>query len=168
MSTYYNRRQTVVLSPDNAADAGYALNSTGDKAFWQPGQPVDIVRWGIIADGLIDVGAGMTVKLDHRPTVGSDTDRGDGDGGDITVTADIVAGDGIYTEELSAAAVLASTPAILEVDPGEEVVFQVTDAADTAGDGYFFIEFIERPFVGDANVTAGDASNRIAGFTSND
>lgn len=168
MSTYFGIRKTVVLSPDNAVDAGYTLNSTGDKAFWQPGQPVDILRWGIIADGLVDVGAGMTVKLDVRSTVGTDTGRGDGDGGDITITADIAAGDGIYTEELTAAAITASNPGILELDPGEEVVFQVTDAADTAGNGYFFIEYIELPFVGDTGVTAGDASNRIAGFTSND
>ena len=168
MSTYHGVRRTVVLSPDVGADAGFALASTGDKAFWQPGQPVDIFRWGIIADGLVDVGVGLTVKLDVRPKVGTDTDRGDGDGGDITITADLAEGDGIYTEECTSAAVTADSPGILELDPGEEIVFQVTDAADTAGTGYFFIEFYERPFVGDSNVTAGDAANRIAGFTSND
>lgn len=180
MSTTLGLRRTIVLGPDVAADAGFDVSTTGDKAFYTPGQPVDIVRWGVIADDLVDVGAGMTIKADHRPTVGSDTDRTDGTVGDITVTADIAAGKGAYTESFSGSD--GSTTTInstgvggqkreeagqygFEVDPGEQVVFQVTDAADTAGKVYIFIEVIEKPFVGGSESETG---SRIANMTSND
>ena len=144
--------------------AQIAVNSTGDKFSFTPGRPVNIVRWGIIADALIDVGVGMTIAADHRPTITSDTGRGDGDVGTITTTADIAQGDGIYTETVSPD-VTGKTLQTFRVDPGEQVVFQVTDAADTAGTGIIFVEYRQLPFVGDANVAAGLDSNRIAGFT---
>lgn len=144
--------------------AQISVASTGDKFTFTPGNPVDIVRWGIIADVLIDVGVGATVKADFRPTAGSDTGRGDGDVGSITTTVDIAQGDGLYTETVSPGQT-GKTLQTFRVDPGEQVVFQVTDAADTAGTGHIFIEFRQMPFVGDAAVTAGLDSNRIAGFT---
>ncbi len=150
-------RRTVV-------SAQVSMTSLADVYTLTPGKPINIVRWGIIADALIDVGAGLTVKADHRIDAGTDTGRTDGTVGDITVTADILQGDGVYTEDVSGAA--DKTP--FEVDPGEEVVFEVTDIADTAGTGMIFVEYEELPFVGDANATAGSFSNRIGNMTSND
>ncbi len=147
--------------------ASVNMDSTGDKMTFTPATPVNIVRWGVIADTLIDVGAGMTIKADHRPTAGSDSSRGDGDVGDITVTADISQGTGAYTEECATAAGTA-VPGKFEVDPGEQVVFQVTDAADTSGTGHIFVEYELLPFVGDSNVTAGEFSNRIDNMTQNE
>lgn len=147
--------------------AQIALNSTGDKMTFTPGAPVNIIRWGVIADSLIDVGVGMTIKADFRPTAGSDTGRGDGDVGDITVTADIAQGKGAYTEEVATPATPA-VPAKFEVDPGEQVVFQVTDAADTAGTGHIFVEYELEGFSGGAPATAGSFSNRISNLTKNE
>ena len=136
--------------------AQVTLTTAADKFTYTPSVPVDIIRWGVIADALIDVGVGMTIKLDHRPTAGSDTARTDGLGGkDLVTTVDIAAGDGGYVEP----------DAPFQVDPGEEVVFQVTDQADTAGTGMLFLHVQPRPFVGDPTATAGGPSNRIAGFT---
>lgn len=132
------------------------LTSTGDKLVWTPGTPVNIIRWGIIADALIDVGAGMTVKMDHRPTAGSDSSRTDGTPStavNLVTAVDVAAGKGIYVD-LSEA---------FEVDPGEEVVFQVTDAPDTAGTGVIFIEYDRLPFQNDSNLAAAD--NRLSNMT---
>ncbi len=114
-----------------------AVTATGDKFTFAPGCPIEIIRWGIIVKTKVDVGAGMTIKMDHRPTAGDDTSRTDGTGGaDLTASADIAQGKGAYVEP--------DKP--FEVDPGEEVVFQVTDAADTAGEVHIFFMYQERPF----------------------
>ena len=144
--------------------AQISVATTGDKFTFTPGRPVDIVRWGIIADVLIDVGVGMTIAADHRITAGSDTGRVNAAVGTITDTDDIAQGDGVYTENVSPL-ITARPTETFRVDPGEQVVFEVTDAADTAGTGHIFIEYRQIPFVGDANVAAGLDSNRIAGFT---
>ncbi len=92
--------------------------------------------------------------------------------GDITVTADIAQGEGVYTEEcITAAAGTIADPQVaakFEVDPGEQVVFQVTDAADTSGTGFIFVEYEALSFVGDSNVTAGTFSNRTDNLTQNE
>ena len=132
-----------------------------------PGAPVNIVRWGVIADSLIDVGAGMTIKADHRPTAGSDSGRGDGNVGDITVTADIAQGKGAFTEECATAASTA-IPVKFLVDPGEQVVFQVTDAADTGGTGMIFVEYELEGFSGGLPAVALSLPNRISNMTQNE
>ncbi len=147
--------------------AQVALNSTGDKMVFTPGAPVNIIRWGVIADALIDVGAGMTIKADWRRTAGSDSSRSDGTCGDITVTADISQGQGAYTEECATPATTA-VKAVFLVDPGEQVVFEVTDAADTSGTGMIFVDYELLPFVGDDNATNDGFSNRIDNMTQNE
>jgi hypothetical protein len=160
MASIYTQRRYEV-------SAQVALTTTGDKMTFTPGAPVNIVRWGVIADALIDVGAGMTIKADFRPTAGSDTGRGDGDGGDITVTADIAQGKGAYTEEVATPAATA-VAAKLQVDPGEQVVFQVTDAADTAGTGHIFVEYELEGFSGGSPAAALSLANRISNMTQNE
>ncbi len=160
MASVYTQRRVEV-------SASVALNSTGDKMVFTPGGPVNIVRWGVIADALIDVGASFTIKADWRPTAGSDSSRSDGTCGDITVTSDISQGQGAYTEECATPAATA-VAAKFSVDPGEQVVFQVTDAADTSGTGMIFVEYELLPFVGDSNVTADSFSNRIDNMTQNE
>ena len=125
-----------------------AANATGDGMVFAPGSPVEIIRWGFIADALVDVGVGMTVKLDKVDSAGS---RGDGDVGSITRTADVLAEDGIYTENVSPLVTLHPTEPH-RVIPGERLVMQVTDAADTAGTFLPFIEYRKLPFVGGAPV----------------
>ncbi len=159
MASGYTQRRVEV-------SAQVAMASTGDKMTFTPGCPVNIVRWGVIADALIDVGAGFTIKADWRPTAGSDSSRSDGTCGDITVTSDINQGQGAYTEECATPD--AGLPAMFLVDPGEQIVFEVTDAADTSGTGMIFVEYELLPFVGDRNATADGFSNRIDNMTKNE
>ena len=99
--------------------------------------------------------AGFTIAADHRVTAGSDTGRVNAAVGTISATADVGQGKGLYSEP--------ATP--FQVDPGEQLVFEITDAADTAGTGYIWVEYSELPFVGDSGVTAGTFANRIANMT---
>jgi len=152
------RRQYV----QDAAEA-YTATGTGDVLVFTPNTPVDIVRWGFIVTTTLDVGAGAAFAGDHRPTAGSDTSRVDGSisssvdtaGGTLTVTADIAAGQVAYHEMSQN----------LEVDPGEEFVIECTNAADTAGVIRGFVEYVEKPFVGDSDATAGTAANRLGNVT---
>lgn len=119
-----------------AQSAAAAIGSTGDKFIVTPSGPIDIVRWGVLFNAAITNDSGI-VALDKRVTAGSDTGRLDAAGGTLTVTGNIVAGKGIYVEP--------STP--LSIDPGQEAVFEVTDAAQNVGNVFYWYEFIERPFV---------------------
>ncbi len=147
--------------------AQVGMTSLGDKMTFMQAVPVNIVRWGVIANALIDVGAGFTIKGDFRPTAGSDASRGDGDVGDITVTADIAQGKGIYTEECATAATPA-VPTKFKLDPGEQVVFEVTDIADTAGTGMIFVEYELEGFSGGLPAVALTDPNRISNMTQNE
>jgi hypothetical protein len=132
------------------------FTTAADTVYVTPATPIKIVRWGLVVTSLLDVGAGFAAAMDFRPTAGSDTDRVNGAvasgidtaGGTITTTADVAAGDGLYHE--------LSQP--LEVLPGEQVVIQITDAADTAGTGLFWVEYEEEPF---AAAYAGTSSRLV-------
>lgn len=155
----FDYKQDVVGSVDFA--------STGDKAIWTPSQPVDVVRWGIITDALLDVGAGFTLKVDWRPTAGSDSSRTDGvptsttsPGNyttplNMTTTVDIAAGTEAFI----------SLPEPLQVNPGEQLVFQVTDAADTNGTGLVWVQYQPRPFVAAAAGRTGDRMSAVVDLT---
>ncbi len=158
-STFVNRFTEI------SGQIGFA--SLGDKLVFMQAVPVNIVRWGVIADALIDVGAGFTLKADFRPTAGSDASRGDGNAGDITVTADIAQGKGAYTEEVATPAVTA-VGVKFKLDPGEQIVFQVTDAADTAGTGMIFVEYELEGFSGGLPAAALTDPNRISNMTQNE
>lgn len=129
--------------------AQVALTSTGDKYTFTPSTVVEVVRWGIVADALLDVGAGLTVAADYRPTAGSDTGRVDADIGSVTTAADIAQGK-VWNDELASP---------YKLIPGEQAVFEVTDAADTAGTGILYIHYRRRPWHPEltdyANVTEG-------------
>lgn len=135
--------------------AATSIASTGDKFTFTPTKPVDVVRWGFIAD--VAVTGSPVIAMDKRPTAGSDTGRVDGAtasgvdtaGGSISPGA-ISQGKGVY-HNLSG---------LLSVNPGEQLVAQVTTAAG-AGTGTFFVEYYERSFVGDAK----SGQNRIANMT---
>lgn len=142
------------------------FTTTGDKFELTPGRPVTVIRWGVIANALIDVGAGMVVAMDFRPTIGSDASRVNGSvaagvdtaGGTLsTSTTDVAAGTGIYHNVVVADG--------FQIDPGESAVFEVTDAADTAGTGYIFVEYVEAPFQGEGATGVANAANRIANMT---
>lgn len=147
MSTVYGVRQTKVFSANETAVTGQAIDSTGDKVFWTPGQPVTILRWGVITYGTLTIDSGACdISLDHRPIAGADTNRVEVsvmsllDGDDDTVSQ-------VFYHDMDPASTVDPVPGPLKVLPGEQVVFEVTDAAG-AGDGYFFVEYLCHPFVG--------------------
>ena len=129
--------------------------STGDTVLIRPVKPLDILRWGFISQATVDVGVGAEFGLDHRPTIASDTGRTEIAA--ISVSADVAAGKGQYDDLADAVAaatgidgstVYTGSSNPFKVDPGEEVVFEVKNAADTGGTVLGFIEYYEEPFVG--------------------
>lgn len=90
---------------------------------FRPGQTVTLI--GVAADITTATvsNANIVVKMDKRPGKGSDTDRGDGDCGVITIPTGIAATKVVYK---------ALSPPV-DLNPGEEVVPQVTTAAAGGG-----------------------------------
>lgn len=143
--------------------ATVAVATTGDKVVVPVSGPQKIYRWGIIANSIIDVGAAAIFSFEHRITAGSDTGRTVIDT-ISTGTTDVAAGKGLYSDlsngfdgaqtgedgkprNIAPAQGTPNLPVV--VRPGEELVFEVTDAPDTAGAGaYFFYEYSEEPWVG--------------------
>lgn len=146
MGTYYSERKIFEV-------AAAAADSTGDKGSFAPVVPIDIIRWGYIVETTaLDVGAGFTVALDHQPTAGSATGRVEVD--TIVRTTDLALGKGVVKElTLPVAQATAEDGSLrdvsgtgpFQVDPGEAVVFEVTDAADTTGDVKYWFEYYELP-----------------------
>lgn len=117
--------------------AEVAIDSTGDKATYTPGAPVDIVRVGIVGTTSYTHGSGAIVKVDKNASDGDGTyTRGDGDVAEVTVDSGFNAGLVNYVD--------LDEP--VELDPGDQAIVQVTQAA-SAGDGVVFMEYRKRPFV---------------------
>lgn len=93
------------------------LTSTGDKARWSPGFRPYVVRAVSIQLNAAPGDAGV-VKFDKRITFGSDTGRGDGDVAIVNLATAHPAGESIYKGGLN-----------VEIQPGQEVVMEVTDAS---------------------------------------
>ena len=159
-------------SPDNGAGEDVAtgpivFTSTGNKWAFRTSRPIDIIRWGIIATVDLNVGVRLTVVADFRPLVGEDTGliAGEAEGGMGVIdlgtsavpahtTGDVLEGTGVYTNLVSRAGVTLQASAALQtktevpfpLDPGEEIMFAVDDAADTTGTGYMFVHYVPRGF----------------------
>lgn len=116
-------------------------SATGDKLTFTPAVPVEILEIGIIVTTVIvDAAGGLVLKADIRPTAGSDTSRGDGDAGVMTLTS--------AQANKAAGKVQRSRPASPAiVYPGQQVIVELTTAADS-GAGIAFIVFREA-FAGD-------------------
>lgn len=109
--------------------AGASFASTGDKGEYAPGYIPHIIRAVAVVCKTNPSGGGV-LKLDKRPTAGSDTNRGDGDVAVVNIP-DGAQGDVIYVDGLNE-----------ELKPGEEVVAQVTtaDAGLTDADIKLYVE----------------------------
>ncbi len=146
--SYYGERKIFQVKGVDATSAADVTN--GEFA---PVVPIDIIRWGYIVDQTaLDVGAGFTVDLDHRVTAGTDTGRVQVD--TIVRTTDLALGNGVVKELILAVAQATAEDGSLrdvsgtgpfQVDPGEEVVLQVSDAADTTGNITLYFEYFELP-----------------------
>lgn len=144
MSGLYAKESNVEIG------ASDLLTATGDGLVFTPGVPAEIISFGMImtVGGDDSGGDGCVLKLDKRVTAGSDTGRGDGDLGTLTMTlaqvALAVAGSVIRARPNTnedAYAGPGPVEASRKVMPGEQAVLQVTDVASTAGTGLPFIEW---------------------------
>lgn len=123
------------------------LTTTGDKARWSPMFAPTRIHAISLALNATPGDAGV-VKFDKRPTFGSDTSRGDGDVAvlNLATTHTVTGG--------TQARVVYKMDLNILIQPGEEVVMEVTDAsaAVTASKCSFWVEPVyETP----ANVVAG-------------
>jgi hypothetical protein len=127
------QKETATLSDASA---------TGDKLTFTPAKAVEVVGFGIIVTtALADAADGLVLKADIRPTAGSDSSRGDGDAGTLTLTQ-------AQADGKAAGKVVRCRPTShAVVYPGQQVVLDLTTAVDS-GAGIAFIEFREA-FKGD-------------------
>lgn len=93
------------------------LTTTGDKATWSP-QLLPVIVRGVAIQLNAAPGDAGVVKLDKRVTATSDTGRGDGDVAVVNLATTHAQGNVVYKMGLN-----------VQVDPGQEVVVDVTDAS---------------------------------------
>lgn len=106
----------IILEPHNAVKL-IDTSSTGDKLRYVVPFKCEIRQ--LQAHVFSTVAEAVVIKADKRPTAGSDTGRGDGDLGSISLGASDQQGK-----------VVVDTPsARLTLDRGEELVMQVTTAS---------------------------------------
>lgn len=124
--------------------AVFSAASTGDKAVFTPGMLPFVIRSVAVTLNASPGDAGV-IKFDKRPTAGSDSGRGDGDVAVLNLATTHSAGQVIYKDGLS-----------VRIDPGEQVVAQVTDASAgvTAATVHMLIEYIQENPANDANMVA--------------
>lgn len=116
--------------------ATQVVTSTGDKLLASPGEPIDVVRFGVTFTAAGGSGS-LVIALEKRITAGSDTGRVTGiAGAALTVTAAQATVGSVHTLDV----------APLQVDPGEEVIAKVTTGLTSTGTAIVFIHAQPRPF----------------------
>jgi hypothetical protein len=121
MAYTHSKYEVIVAKTQSVASAA-------DIGTWAPGYMPHIIRAVAM---IFDVSANATgvTKVDKRPTAGSDTGRGDGDIAILNYTTAVGAqGLVVYKDGLD-----------IELLPGEEAVFEVTDATPTAGSAHLIL-----------------------------
>lgn len=113
--------------------AAQVVTSTGNKLTASPGQPMDFIRFGAIFT--VAGGSGsLVLAIDKRVTAGSDTGRVEV--ATMTVTAAQATAGSVHTLDISP----------LEIDPGEEVILEVTTGLTSAGTAILFAHAQPRGF----------------------
>lgn len=108
-----------------------SLAATGDNTIWNVGEPITVVRIeAIIGTVTSDTGAAV-VKFDKRVLTNSDTGRGDGDVGTLTVPVSTAAGKILYKNVR------------VDCSPGDQIVAEVTTTS-AAGSAYYEVHYIRR------------------------
>lgn len=136
---YTHSKYEVVVATDAS------LASAADIGDWAPGYVPHYIRAAALVLTTSPDDAGQ-VKVDKRPTSGSDTSRGDGDVAQIDYTTDEDQGEVVYIDGID-----------IKVSPGEEVVFEVSDATPTAGAAHLIL------YVEPSWEIPGNNSSMIAG-----
>lgn len=127
MLSYYDIQLDALYlddGPDTEALGVDCDQVVADFVVFNPGlQKVEVLRAGaVVTEACAGATSTPIFKFDKRPTAGSDTGRGDGDVGTLTLGT-TAAGKVMYTRP----------PDRVALEPGEEVVFEMTQRADGAG-----------------------------------
>lgn len=153
---------SIIHSAYRTVDSGIqTLSSSGDKLTFQPVEPVEVIRWGVLVTTALTV-ASLILTGDHEQIAGAAlTPAGAGDLGTLTVTTTVgVLGAGAYTETVNPNAEFSEgggerTAAGVEtgivtkpflVFPGEQIAIG-SDGGPTAGAGVVWIMYRPKAFV---------------------
>lgn len=156
----HKRVKVSESATQTGANGPVVFTTTGDKYVITPGNPIGILRWGIIFSVAKDASA-LVVTLATRPTAGSDTARVVSDTLTDTATAraagtsverkitgtnpnQSTGSDGSKVNVGPLATLLGGGVIIL---PGQEAVFAVTTASASTGQGFLYAEYVEYPGV---------------------
>lgn len=107
-----------------------SLAATGDNTIWNVGEPITVVRIEAIIALAASTGAAV-IKFDKRILTDSDTGRGDGDIGSLTIPASTVAGKVVYKNVR------------VDCSPGDQIVAEV-GTTSAAGSAYYEVHYIRR------------------------
>lgn len=130
---YTHSKQEIIVVKDAS------LASAADVGHWGPGAIPHVIRAVALVFTTAANATGV-LKIDKRPTAGSDSSRGDGDVAVLNYTTTTGAqGKIVYLEGLN-----------VEIAPSEEIVAQVTDATPTAGNAHVIL-YVEPRFESLAN-----------------
>ena len=112
-------------------DSTITLTGAADKFTWYVPFRCKPIRAGVTVTTVLDGAA--TVKFDRVPTPGSETGRGDGDCGMITIPTTTAAGQVLYDKTNYYYGITVSTTTagnwIDYLDEGDALVFELTSAA---------------------------------------
>jgi len=114
--SYANGLDVVKLDVNSAA--GQSITTTGDKLFYAPPKRMIIRQMVVTVTTATTAADPCTIALEHRPTAGSDAGRIQSGIPTVTIPGGSAAGTVWYKANLS-----------YEVDPGEQIVVDVTDAS---------------------------------------
>lgn len=142
--------------------------SVADTILFRVGVPIRIMRWRLIVTTAIAdaAGDGWSYAIDRRPTPGSDTGRVEIDEMDGAAAEGQAVGKCMVSEVGTAATsstasdgstVVAGGDTGHDCNPGDEIVFEVKDAAATAGAAVVEIEYI---LLGHKDNTQTDVVNK--------
>jgi len=129
----FGGKQLFAFVGGGAAGAAQALTSAADIHIFTIPFKCKPLRAGFTLTTTVSSSVSVVVKFDRRPTAGSDTNRGDGDVGALTIPTTAAAGKAYYEDTDYVDAGTGSWVAAL--DEGEQVVVQVSTASDSAGAG---------------------------------
>ena len=143
----YPHALNVWQSPNDATDD--LIETVGDAAaahIFNVMRPITVVRVGVLITEVVATSStDGIISFDRRVLTDSDTGRGDADVGQVTIPD---------TTAVGKTVVDAGTP--VDLDPGDQVVPQVTtagvDAGTETGEFLYFIEYYIRP-ESDVNLT---------------
>lgn len=156
-----NKRVKVSESVTQAGTNGpIVFTTTGDKFVITPGNPIGILRWGVIWTVAKDASA-LVLTLAKRITAGSDTGRVVADTMTDSATARAVgtvierkitgtnpnSSVGIDNSLVSVAPLVSLQGGGIVILPGQEAVFAVVTASAATGQGFIYAEYIEYPGV---------------------